>query len=352
MLVTSASEDMWKPLEEALRHNFLPALTGRSAFIDGERDLLSLPAKLGGIGIANPTIVCTAQNEASKKISSPLIASMQKITQEPADLVHLAQRKLKAEVHQSNNQNIAKYAKEVKSTLPQNLQFAVQQCCEDGASTWLTTIPVKEYGFNLHKQAFRDALCLRYGWPITRTPSHCACGTPFSINHAFTCSKGAFPTIRHNRIRDLLANLLSDICPCVAVEPVLQPLSGEEFHLCSTIKEDCARLDVSAIELWDKSKTTAYFDVKVFNAHASSNRSISATSCYRKHELEKRRKYERRVIDVEHSTFTPFVMSTNGGMGLSATVTVKQIAALLGEKTDTPTPRFLMSSDVDSPSPY
>ena len=200
---------------------------------------------------------------------------------------------------------------------------------------------MKEYGFNLHKQAFRDALCLRYGWPITRTPSHCACGTPFSINHAFTCSKGAFPTIRHNRIRDVLANLLSDICPCVAVEPVLQPFSGEEFHLRSTIKEDHARLDVSAIEFWDKSKTTAYFDVKAFNNHASSNHSISAASCYCKHELEKMRKYERRVIDVEHGTFTPFVMSTNGGMGPSTTVTVKRITALLAEKTDTPYSKIL-----------
>ena len=104
MQVTNAGEDMWTPLEEALRHSFLPALTGRSAFSDGERDLLSLPAKLGGIGIANPTIVCIAQNEASKKISSPLIASIQKFTEEPADLVHLAQKKLKVEVHQSNSQ--------------------------------------------------------------------------------------------------------------------------------------------------------------------------------------------------------------------------------------------------------
>ena len=281
------------------------------------------------------------QNEASLKISSPLIASIRKFTEEPADLVHLAQRKLKAEVHQSNNRDIARYANGIKSILPQKIQASVQQCCEDGASTWLTTIPVKEYGFNLHKQAFRDALCLRYGWPITRTPSHCACGTPFSIDHAFTCSKGAFPTIRHNRIRDLLANLLTEVCPCVAVEPVLQPLSGEEFHLRSTIKEDYARLDVSAIEFWDNSKTTAYFDVKVFNAHASSNQSISAASCYRKHELEKSRKYERRITDVEHGTFTPFVMSTNGGMGPSATVTVKRLAALLAETTDTPYSKIL-----------
>ena len=67
--------------------------------------------------------MCIAQNEASKKISSPSIASIPKFTEEPADLVHLAQRKLKAEVHQSNNQKIARYANEVKSTLPQKFKF-------------------------------------------------------------------------------------------------------------------------------------------------------------------------------------------------------------------------------------
>ena len=138
-----------------------------------------------------------------------------------------------------------------------------------------------------------------------------------------------------------MANLLSEICPCVAVELDLQPLSGEEFHLRSTIKEDHAQLGVSANEFWDKSKTAAHFDVKVFNVHASSNHLISAASCYRKHELKKRRKYERRIIAVEHGTFTPFVMSTNGGMGPSATVTVKQLAALLAEKMDTPYSKIL-----------
>ena len=130
MRVTSTNEDMWKSLEETLQHSFLPALTGRSAFSDGERDLLSLPAKLGGIGIANPTIVCTAQNEASKKISSPLIASMQKISQGPADLVYLAQRKLKAEVHQSNNQNIVRKRSKVHSTSKSSI------CCSTVLRRW------------------------------------------------------------------------------------------------------------------------------------------------------------------------------------------------------------------------
>ena len=34
---------------------------------------------------------------------------------------------------------------------------------EKGASSRVTTLPIDKQGFLLHKGAFRDALCLRYG---------------------------------------------------------------------------------------------------------------------------------------------------------------------------------------------
>ena len=55
---------------------------------------------------------------------------------------------------------------------------------------------------------------------------------------------------------------------------------------------------------------------------------------YRRHELEKRRQYEQRVWEVEHSTFTPHVMSTTEGMGKAATTFYKKLASMLSEKND------------------
>ena len=43
-----------RPLVEAIRCKFLPAITGQSALSDVERDLLALPSRLGGLGIINP----------------------------------------------------------------------------------------------------------------------------------------------------------------------------------------------------------------------------------------------------------------------------------------------------------
>ena len=67
-----------------------------------------------------------------------------------------------------------------------------------------------------------------------------------------------------------------------------------------------------------------------------SNRQISLLSTYRRHEQEKKRQYDQRIREVEHSTFTPLVLSTTGGMGRAATTFYKRLAAMLSEKRDVP----------------
>jgi predicted oxidoreductase len=39
-------------------------------------------------------------------------------------------------------------------------------------------------GFNLNKREFKDALKLRYDWPLSDIPSNCVCGVPFNVDHA------------------------------------------------------------------------------------------------------------------------------------------------------------------------
>ena len=115
-----------------------------------------------------------------------------------------------------------------------------------GASVWLSTLPLKEHGFDLHKGAFRDALSLRYGWRPPDLPSNCVCGKSFSVDHSLTCPYDGFPTLRHNTLRDLTAILLKEVCPVVSKEPPLQPLSGETLRLKTASSDDGARLDVAA----------------------------------------------------------------------------------------------------------
>ena len=46
------------PVEQAIHHKLLPALTGRSAISDLERELFSLSCCLGGMNIVNPLLQC------------------------------------------------------------------------------------------------------------------------------------------------------------------------------------------------------------------------------------------------------------------------------------------------------
>ena len=96
------------------------------------------------------------------------------------------------------------------------------------------------------------------------------------------------------------------------------------------------QLCMKAQNFWDSSRSSAYFDVRVFNSHAPSNCKTSTAACYRKHELEKRRAYERRILEVEHGSFTPIVLSTSGGWGPSATVAFRRLAGLLSVKHTQP----------------
>ena len=67
--------DLLRPREEAIRHHFLPSLTGRSAFSDAERDLMALPICLGGLGIANPTKQAAHHHNTSQKVTTPSLHS-------------------------------------------------------------------------------------------------------------------------------------------------------------------------------------------------------------------------------------------------------------------------------------
>ena len=76
------------------------------------------------------------------------------------------------------------------------------------------------------------------------------------------CPKGGFPTIRHNEVRDLTANLLTEVCH--DVEPQLQELTGEHLSLRTANTEDGAHLDVMARGFWENRQQCAFFDVRVF----------------------------------------------------------------------------------------
>ena len=151
----------------------------------------------------------------------------------------------------------------VRESLPQSLQFAMKLArSEKGASSWLSVLPLEEHKFVLHKTAFRDEIALRYGWTPSNIPSHCVCGQAFSLQHALSCPREGYPSIRHNELRDITASLLKETCHGVATEPSLQPVTSETLDGASTNKHDGARLDIVAYGFWESSFERTFFDIR------------------------------------------------------------------------------------------
>ena len=274
------------PLDDVLRTTLIPAITGRPPPNDLEYYLFALPARHGGLGIRIPSKIADRELQSSQKITLSLKDHILDQDREYGYDIISAQLQNKANVSKDNKKKNQEEADEIYRQLPDRLQKAVDLAQAKGASTWLTVLPLTEHGFTLHKSAFLDALALRYGWTPSRLPSKCECGNSFNVEHALSCAKGGFPSLRHNEIRDITASLLTEVCSEVCVEPELQPVTTNQLNGASANSQDGARLDVSANGVWGGRFQKTYFDVRVFNPLAPSNRSQAPAVVYRKHELE------------------------------------------------------------------
>ena len=119
--------------------------------------------------------------------------------------------------------------------------------------------------FHTAQGCFHDALALRYGWLPNNMPSTCDCGKHFTMEHALSCAKGGFPSIRYDEVRDITATLLTEVCHDVYVEPDLQPVTTDQLNGASANRQGGARLDISANGVWDGRFKKTYFDVRVLN---------------------------------------------------------------------------------------
>ena len=67
----------------------------------------------------------------------------------------------------------------------------------------------------------------------------------------FLVSSAAFqPIATTRRARDLLADVLTESCNSVEIEPVLSPINGRAFTLATITTEENARVDKVAGGVW------------------------------------------------------------------------------------------------------
>ena len=133
----------------------------------------------------------------------------------------------------------------------------------------------------------------------------------------------------------MLTTFIDKICNNVEIEPRLQHLDNEQFHLRSAVTSSEARLDIKAGGFWARG-VTAFFDVRVTHVNSKCYQSKPTSEVFREQEEEKKRKYQQRVLDVEMGSFTPLVFGTNGGMGNECQRFLKHLAVKIAQKDTEP----------------
>ena len=314
-----------KKLEYKIRETFIPAILDRTfSCTDTCRRLFALPARDGGLSIFDISDTSDAEYSYSSKATSALsnaIYNQDQEFNEDGD----AQYKIKSEITQEKLSFHKRKREELWEELTDLQRLQLDLASEKGASSWLTSLPLKSLGYILNKQEFNDAVALRYNLKIKDTAKLCVCGEMNTLNHNLICKLGGYVSLRHNTLRDTTAELLRYTCRDVVTEPPLLPIAG--VHLPrGSITTDNARLDVSVRSLWNPLER-AFMDIRVFHAPATSNRNLkSIPKMYIHHEELKKKAYNARVIQVEKGVFTPMVFSTTGGMGEEAKKMVKRLA--------------------------
>jgi len=81
-----------------------------------------------------------------------------------------------------------------------------------------------------------------------------------------------------------MANLLTNVCKDVRVEPDLTPVTNESLSHASANSTNGARLDIAANGLWGGQFERSYIDVRVFNSLDPSHKN-SITACYKKRKV-------------------------------------------------------------------
>ena len=322
-------EHLFQPLEDTIREKLIPAIIGRNVS-EIERRILALPVRFGGLGILNPVITAKYEFDTSMKITSGL---KNLIYNQENSLANLDNERIRDTINKTKQDKEKRLMQEfelIKSEVSNDLKLNLDLAREKGSGAWLTALPIQALGYALNKQEFRDGLCLRYGWKIPKTPVHCSCGETNDVNHTLTCTLGGYVIMRHNKIRDLEASILKDICKDVKVEPQLLPI--ENNTIASSNTKQKPRLDVSAVGIWSPMERT-FLDVRVVHPNAPSYRGKTIEKIYEENEKEKKRTYNQRIVQVEKASFTPLVFTTSGGMAPECTKFHKKIAEHISRKT-------------------
>ena len=73
-------------------------------------------------------------------------------------------------------------------------------------------------------------------------------------------------------------------------------------------------------------------DVRITNTNSASQHNVKTEKVLLRHEKEKKREYNRRIMNIEHGTFTSLVFSVSGVLGKECSMFHKHMAEKIAKK--------------------
>ena len=146
--------DPLQPLEDVIQCTLLPTLLKISPPNDVTCRLIALPPRWGGLGIFVLTVQCELEYTASLDITRPLSSCIG--SGKPFNYfdIRSSQYSKKYAIHLSRQSLHSALSSALRPELDKMLQTALDHATIKGASTWLSALPLSEYGFACTKPLF------------------------------------------------------------------------------------------------------------------------------------------------------------------------------------------------------
>ena len=273
VLPTKTNPNAFTPVWNDIYASFWHAIFD-SAISQQDQLLVSIPVKMGGMGIHNPVEMANIAHITSVSGTRHISDAIKE--RKPFSLVDHNAKMAEAisTMHHELQQQDQNKLDSVLSTLDARQVHvrAIQMAVTLKTFSWLTVLPTACHHFiNLSATEFRDALTVRYHRPILKVPVTCdGCGATFSYKHALDCKKGGLVTRCHNEVRDTLGDLSSIVYKDIILEQVIQEAR-------EVTDEPSLVADLGVQGVWQP-HTQILLDIRVIDTDAPShvNRSVAA----------------------------------------------------------------------------
>ena len=135
------------------------------------------------MGLIIPSKICQEEyknsREITKESTNEVICNEHQFQEN-----RVSTAKIKSDIkNQKKKLNNAKLQDVTNKTSCKTKLRLIEASTENGASIWLTVIPIKNVFF-LEKQAFWDVIRIRYDIPLERLPTLCVCRDSSHLQHA------------------------------------------------------------------------------------------------------------------------------------------------------------------------